>query len=58
MGTGGTRGCEFEEKSVKNFGGLKNIRTFAIPLGTNERDFSAKKFIEKTEGSTSKYREN
>jgi hypothetical protein len=42
MGTGGACGCEFDKKSVKNFGGLKNIRTFAIPLGTNERDFSAK----------------
>ena len=42
MGIGGPCKSEFEEKSVKNFGGFKNIRTFAIPLGTNERDFSAK----------------
>ena len=40
----------------KKFGGFKIIRTFAIPLDANERDFSTK-FIEKTEGSTSKYRE-
>ena len=56
MGTGGPCKGEFYEKSVKKFGDLKTFRTFAFPLETNERDFSTK-FIEKTEGSTSKYRE-
>ena len=56
MGAGGPCKGEFYEKSVKKFGDLKTFRTFAFPLETNERDFSTK-FIEKTEGSTSKYRD-
>ena len=42
MGTAGSNKGEFFEKSVKKFGGLKIFRTFAVPLETNERDFSAK----------------
>ena len=54
MGAGGTCNAEFDEKSVKNFGGLKNIRTFAIPLDVNERDFlrSSLKRLKEVQAST------
>ena len=56
MGAGGACNAEFDEKSVKNFGGLKNIRTFAIPLDVNERDFlrSSLKRLKEVQASTEK----